>query len=387
MTQFEQLPKNIDNLLNKVLELKEKTLLTPPIPKIDITPYLMTHRQIAKRMILMSTGAISSAGQIAQTTAGNVQNIAGSVNSLGGNVNTNQLNNPMSNYDMQFAMNATRMLGQIVTPESAHFIVYGKFKRDAHGNLIDNEVLDPDCVLHTIAMPDTHPTMNSIKIMIIQVTKVLKMLGINLQDLVEAVAQSMIAIPASITSIASAAAILPPGAGIPVAFAAFQGLMANIMALLSKIPILSDNLEYLNYLPILCEIQKLDALLGVVNTTLVTITTTLGTIDALTKMIPSVPTPPGVGNQPGNPLTVTATANPTSIVFTPEGTDVTLSASATNGSWEYNYTWSGPDNFNVDGKNVTIVGGPIVTSTYTVTASDKKDATNKATADVTVTVT
>lgn len=383
MSQIDQLPKNISKLIDNVYKLKEKTFLVPPVPKIDITNSLMTNRQIAKRMILLSTGALTATGQIITAEMSAAQTVVGGANATGANINTTQLN--QSSNDIAMATNAARMLGQFTTPESAHFIVYGKFKRDANGNLIDNEILDPDCVLQKIAMPAGHPTLASIQVIVTQVIKVLKMLGIKEQDLLDAIAQAMIAIPASIVSISSAAAILPPGAGIPVAFSAFQGLMATIMNLVSKVAEVTNNIEYLNYLPLVIKPDMLEIILVNVNATLIALNTVMGTIEAVTKMVPSVPTPPGVGNQPGNPLTIEVTSNPTSMVIgVPK--DVLLKATANGGSWEYNYQWTGPNGFASNLAQVTIKGGPFETSTYSCTATDKKDSANSATADVTVTV-
>lgn len=382
MTQAEQLPKNIDKILEKVYELKSKTFFTPPVAVIDIKPMLLTKRQIAKKIILVSAGVISDIGQAVPAIEGAVQSTITSANQLGADI-PNENSSIQSNYDVQFALNASQMIGKAMTPEAAHFIVYGKFKRDANGRLIDNEILDPDCVFTKLAMPDTHPTMSEIQIKINNVTKFLRMLGIKQQDLLDAIAQSMIAIPASITAIASAVAILPPGAGIPVAFSAFQGLIANIMSLVSKVSDVTIDMEYLNYLPLLVEAQKLDSVLGIVNAQLIAIHTILSTIDNITKIIPSVPTPPGVGDTPGDPVTVEATANPGRVIIgSPQ--DVKLSAKASNGSWEFNYTWYGPGGFKSTEQNVIIIGGPVATTTYQVKAVDKKDASNSATSEITI---
>lgn len=385
MTEAEKLPKNVNELIDRVVELKSKTFMVPPIPKIDITKMLLTKRQIAKKILLVSAGAISATGQAVYSAAAVSQSTITSANVLGADIPSDGVDNVMSNYDVNFALNASQMIGQAMTPEAAHFIVYGKFKRNADGTLIDNEVLDPDCVFHKLAMPDTHPSMTEIQVMIAKVQKLLKMLSIKQQDMLDDIAQALISIPASITSIAAAAAILPPGAGIPVAFSAFQGLIANIMNIVSKISGVAVDLEYLNYIPLLVEAQKLDAILGLVNAQIIAINTILATIDGLTKIIPSVPTPPGVGNEPGNPVVVEASAAP-NVKIRNVPVDIKLSAKASNGSWDYNYQWSGPNNFYETGKDVIIKGGPYATSEYTVVAIDKKDSANKSSATVLIEV-
>lgn len=390
-SQLQQLPTNVTKLMDTVFTLKNKSFLVPPVPKVPIENYLLTPRQIAKKIILVSAGSISAAGQIINQTQSSVNQSITSANMLGADIPPNQSTSPLSNYDQQFANNAAMMIGQIVTPESAHFVVYGKFKRDADGNLIDNEIVDPDCVFTKLAMPSTHPTFNDIQIMVNKVLKTIRLLPIKEKDMLDDIAQSMIAIPASIVSIASAAAILPPGAGIPVAFSAFQGLMANIMNVVSKISELATGVEIenLNYLPLLVEAAKVDAVIGILNAQLIAINTILMTVDGLTKIIPSVPTPPGVGNEPGNPVSVEVSSNINNIPVNVE-TDVKLKATASNGSWEYIYSWSGPGNFKSTEKEPTIkkLKGTIVgqSLTYTCKVTDKKDSANNTTGTVAIVV-
>lgn len=384
MTQAEQLPKNIDILIDKIYELKEKTFFAPPVPKIDINSMVLTKRQIAKRMLLLSGGIISSSGAAVQNLAGSTNKIITSANMMGIDASSDDINSVMDDYDTQFALNAAQTIGKAITPETAHFIVYGKFKRDSNGNLIDDEIQDPDCVLKELAMPDSHPTMTEIGVMIKKTTKALRMLGIKQQELLDDVAQTMIAIPSSVTAIASAAVILPPGAGIPVAFSAFMGLMSNIMNLVSKISGLAIDIENLTYLPIILG-ERADSIIGVINTQLIAIITILTTIDGLTRLVPSVSIPPGVGNQPGEPIEIEASASPEVIQYG-QSTDVYLSVKATKGSWEYDYKWRGTDGFYAEGKNIKIAGGPLVTTIYEVTVTDKKHKANIAKAEVRVDV-
>ena len=192
-----------------------------------------------------------------------------------------------ASYDMAFAANAASMLNQVITPETAHLIVYGKIKRAADGTIIDNEVLDPDCVLHKFAMPDNHPSLSQIKELKNLVVKALKMLFAKYQDIIDDVAQAMISIPANITAMISAAAILPPGSGLPVAFAALQTLISTIMNLVQKVAPIPDYLHYLDNLPMLIPMEALNAILVSLNVTLTALLTILDTVDAVSKLIPS----------------------------------------------------------------------------------------------------
>jgi hypothetical protein len=314
----------------------------------------MTKRQIAKKIILITAKTIGTAANLVEGGVSSANTIISSTAALEGNAPTNDpLAETTSSFEYQFGMNAANMIGQKVTPEAAHFIVYGKFLRDENGNLIDNEELYPECVFDPLAMPADHPTFAEIQVMIVQVMKVLRMLPIRQQEMLDDIAQAMIAIPASITSIASAAAIMPPGAGIPVAFAAFQGLMANIMNIVSKIAGVTVDIEYLNYVPILCDAQKADAIIGIINGYLIAINTVLLTIDGLTSIIPSVPTPPGVGDEPGEPVKAEGSIEPGTIGKYNVET-ITLKGNATKGSWEYDYLWTGPNGFRSTEKEVSI---------------------------------
>lgn len=386
-SQAEQLPKNIETLISTVTEIKSKTFLVPQLPKIEIDKFLLTKRQIAKKMILISAGAIGAAGNVVEGVTAGANTIITSTAALDGSSTTiNPVTEATNSFEYNFALNAANMIGQKVTPEAAHFIVYGKFLRDSDGNLIDNEVLYPECVLQELAMPDTHPTMANIQVMITQAQRVLRMLPIKQQEMLDDIAQAMIAIPASITSIASAAAIMPPGAGIPVAFSAFQGLMANIMNIVSKIAGVTVDIEYLNYIPLLVDSSKLDAILGIINGVLIAINTVLMTIDGLTSIIPSVPTPPGVGNEPGEPIEVEGSIIPDTINKY-DVREVVLKANATKGSWEYEYRWYGPNGFSSTEKEIKILVGPFDSSqTFRLQAIDKKDTSNASSIDVVLTV-
>jgi hypothetical protein len=237
-------------------------------------------------------------------------------------------------------------------------------------------------------MPEIHPTMANIQVMITQLTKVLNMLPIRANELASDIMQSSMAIAANITAIASAAAILPPGAGVPVAFSAFQSLLANLMNLISKVSNVAIDLEYLNYLPLLVDATKVDAVLNTINGILVIINTTLATVDTITSFISSsaaAPTPPGVAGTPGEPITVEATAYPDTVNEFYAG-GIKLSATANKGSWEYIYRWTGPDGFLSSDKDLYLTATPYQSTEYTVTVTDKNDSANSASTTVWVTV-
>ena len=282
--QVAALQTNVNKIIERIYKLKEKTFLTPSIPKLDIEPHLMTERQIAKKIILVTSGAATASGQILSQELNQTQNIVGKANSLGANINTQPINK--ASYDAAFAVNAATMLNQVITPETAHLIVYGKIKRGADGAIVDNEVEDPDCV-GSLGMPANHPTLADIRDIKNQLIKAIKMLGIKQQDLIDDIAEAMISIPASISAMVSAVAILPPGSGLPVAFAAFQTLISTIMTLVQKVVPIPDYLHYMDKLPILLKPEMLDAILGTLNVGLTAILTILDTIDAVAKLIPS----------------------------------------------------------------------------------------------------
>ena len=384
--QLEILKKNINSIIANSTRLKSKTL-TSVVAPIDISQYILTKRQIAKKIILITAGVVSNTGAAVQNIAGATQSAISSSAFLGADIPP-EVPEALSNYDVQFGLNAATMIGQKITPEAAHFIVYGKFMRDESGNLIDNEVLYPDCVLQELAMPEIHPTMANIQVMITQLTRVLTMLPIRANELASDIMQSTMAIAANITAIASAAAILPPGAGVPVAFSAFQSLLANLMNLVSKVSNVAIDIEYLNYLPLLVDGAKMDAILNTINGVLTIINTTLATVDTITSFISSssaAPTPPGVAGTPGEPITVEAKAEPDTVDEFYAG-NIKLSATANKGSWEYTYRWTGPDGFLSSEKDLILIGAPYQSTEYTVTVTDKNDSANSATTNVWVNV-
>lgn len=377
-TQIEQLPINIKKLQDKALDMKGKTFLVPPMPKLDITPLILTKRQAAKKRLLLGAGVITAAGITISAGQQAVEGTISAASALDGSPSPIK-----SNYDVAFTANAARMIGAKMTPEAAHFIVYGKFKRDANGRLIDNEIEDPDCVFTKLAMPDTHPTLGDIDKMVSDLIKALRLMGIRQAELIQDIAQFMISLPATITAIASAVVILPPGAGIPTAFSAFQAFMQNLMNLASRLGDFAQDLQFLNFLPLVIQAEKIDSIIGIVNIQINAIYALLCAIDVLLNIIPSVPSPPGLGNTPGEPITLEIKAEPDKL---PIGLrqDVVLKATATKGSWEYNFQWTDPSGVISTDKETRIKDGPYVTTTYTCIAVDKKDKSNRATASVTV---
>jgi hypothetical protein len=280
--QVETLTKNIDILTATIYKLKEKTFLTPSIPQIDISSMVMTPRQIAKRVLLVSSGLVNVSGQITQnvTTTGLY-----TAQSLG--IDTTMAQEALNSPDALATLTATKIAGMVTTEEEAHLIVYGKIMRDANGKIIDNEKLYPECVEYNLGMPKIHPTLTEVKKYVNLATKAIKMIGIKEQDLLDDIMQAAISIPANITAMVSAVAIMPPGSGLPVAFAAFQSMVATIMGLTAKITDIVNILPDLEYVPLVLPKEIVDAVLIPVNVILTALNTIMGTIDTVTSLIPS----------------------------------------------------------------------------------------------------
>ncbi len=339
-TQTELLPQNIKKLNDKIIQMKSKSTLAPPVPKLEIDNMIMTKRQISKRRLLMAGGIISASGQLINATNTASSATISNLNDLGADIDTSGTDDALANKEVQFAQNASQMIGQKMTPEAAHYIVYGKFKRGPNGELIDNEIEDPDCVNTSTGMPDTHPTFEDIQLTTNRALKALKMLGLRQQELIEDTAQYLISLPATVMAISSAAAIMPFGAGVPTAFAVFQTFVQNTMNLVSKIGNFAIDIEYLNPLPILIAAEKIDAVIGVINAQLNLIYTLLSVFDNLTATMPSVPSPPGQNNTPADPINVDITMTPSPAQMLK---DVKITTSVTGGSWEYKYEWKTND--------------------------------------------
>lgn len=285
MSQAQILISNIDSLSKTIYKLKERTFLTPPIPKIDIQKIAMTPRQITKRVLLISGGIMSNSGQISQTALA----ASDAAQTLG--ADTSVIDNAINSQEGIETLTALKLAGNAITEESAHLIVYGKLMRDSNGKLVDNEELYPECV-GPLGMPDTHPLKDEVRKKLYFAIYAVKMIGIKLQDLLDDIIQAGISIAASITSMASAIAILPLGTGLPVAFAAFQSMISTIMALTAKIADLVGILPDLEFVPMVIPADMVDPILIPINAQLTALNTIMGTIERITNIIPSYPTPP-----------------------------------------------------------------------------------------------
>ena len=74
-----------------------------------------------------------------------------------------------------------------VSEEDAHFIVYGKLKRE-NGKLVDNEIKDPDCVDETCGIPEEHNLKKEIKEKFKEFKKSIRTFIINAKDLIKEIA-------------------------------------------------------------------------------------------------------------------------------------------------------------------------------------------------------
>ena len=285
MSQSQQLILNIDKLSKTIYKLKERTFLTPPVPQIDIEKIAMTPRQITKRILLISGGLMSNAGQISDIALTSSY----AAQTLG--TDTTVIDNAINSQEGLETLTALKLAGNAITEESAHLVVYGKLMRDENGKLIDNEILYPECV-GPLGIPDTHPLKDEARKKLYLAINAVKLIGIKQQDLLDDIIQAGISIASSITAMASAVAILPPGTGLPVAFAAFQSMISTIMALTSKISEILGILPDLEFVPLVIPMEKVESILIPINAVLSALIVIMGTIERITKIIPSFPTPP-----------------------------------------------------------------------------------------------
>lgn len=256
---------------------------------------------------------------------------------------------------------STQALQEPMTEEDAQLFIYGKVYYK-NGKLFDNDKEDPACV----AQPDdddyvppidieNNPMIKKIKTMINDLKESLKQLGIKLGEFLFALPNAIATIAVSLVALVSSAVILPFGSGIPTALSAVQTMVATIKELQAKTSALLPLLAILDTVALILpkEAQAVIAqvnvvyifvqgILSILNTILGSLSKILGKIGAAKKKMDE------------QKLKVETKADPSSIKA---GEDVKLSASATGSNWEFTYEWTDA-NGNVIGRESDITITP-----------------------------
>ena len=297
--------------------------------------------------------------------------------------------------DYQIAKKMIQMTGEI-DEEDAHLIAYGKLMLIGEGSYqknisqiyVDNEVKYPDCVDKTQGIPDGSPQIQWIKDTIKKVLDAVAQLAIKIADLGKEIISCMFQIIQSIIALAASAVLMPFGSGLPVGLAAIKTMIASIKNLQSKVTDFIPILQPLEYIELVAPQAAL-----IVEPAIAGLSGIFSAIDKLTSFIPAGSSPPEI------PFTPDAINDPTK--FTPDlkpmtvdaeftknlignKIDITLKATAAEGSWDYTYQWTGPGGFNAQKKEVKIESFS-VPGIYTVKVTDKMTGTS-ATKDLTITL-
>jgi len=244
---------------------------------------------------------------------------------------------------------------------------------------IPEERISPETADQIVAAyPNNHPTKTLITDKKKEVTNATKQLGIKGKEITDGITQLTTETIASFVTIGSSATILPPGAGVPTAFSAVQGLFASLKAFQTKL----NQLE-----PVLEPLKNVEMLVPDDSPATSTINTALGTLNGLISGVASVISPitqvqnvlgstsvPGVTSQPqaikwdGNGIWGTKTIlTQTQVNAGGEDGKVWISCSPIKGTWKYTFWWSSdndPGIVNSNSKSINV--WPTTTTKYTV---------------------
>ena len=382
MSQIDLLLFNIDEITNTVIDIGEKinqlsSLKSPKLTFSDASGTgmfkFMTDRQIAKKVVMMF---------------GNMTGL--SVTELANTAVTD-------NVPVQGQPIVNKLAGQEINSidqNIAHLMVYGKFLYDANGQLVDNEILFPKCVAGEgkgesgiTHMSVSFPLLVWIKDLKKEFKNAIASLRIKAGELAQAYIDMQFQLVLAITTLASAATILPPGSGLPTALSAVKSIPTALMAFQTRILQLLPLLKPLSYAKVLIPIDKLDPAIAPINVVLKLILRPFVVIDVILTLVAALagatPPVPGVDGVPPDPLKLNLTAEPSSLpLFNPNGIYVDLKAGANGGSYHYYYQWSSsPAGLISNNKNPT--HKPTTTTTYTVKVLDTK-TNEQTTSSITV---
>lgn len=225
MSQLDILSTNIDNLTERILNLKETKRpdgVQIPNLKDNIEKNFLTDRQSAKKMM-----------------------------------------SELSNSD----------------ENEVHLIVYGKKpEMGIDSKIIDNEILYPNCVNKSTAMPDNHPMLDKIRDMKKEVKKSAREFAIKVADLAAEVAQMAITVGSAAAAAVNAIAQVPVP-GIAVAFSLLQSMISSIIALINKMMEILPPLQPLLQITYLVASASLDIILVPINAIFTSINVTLDIIE------------------------------------------------------------------------------------------------------------
>lgn len=233
------------NLLEENIEELEEIIyrLTKKEEPIDIQEYLLTPRQIAKKIMEFSAPMVPT---------------------LDGEEIV-----PVEDMD-----------------KSIHMVVYGKYMVGDDGILIDNEIKYPECVDKDKSIKDDHPIFKEkIKNMKKEIKNSLNQLSIKKDQLKDAYKLAGQQIITGSAALVSSATILPSGSGLPAALASIQTIVSAITDLQYKTLEILPLLGPLINIPLIIMDAGIDIILGSINLILSILIVLIGSIATLKELL------------------------------------------------------------------------------------------------------
>jgi hypothetical protein len=169
--------------------------------------------------------------------------------------------------------------------KSIHMVVYGKYKVDENGTLIDNEKKDPDCVDPDKCLNLKHPIFDRIKVLYKELKNSLKQIPAKLSQLGDAYVLAGQQIITGTLALVSSAIVLPIGSGVPAALAAVQTIVSAITDLQYKTLEILPLLGPLLNIPLMIMDAGIAIILAAINLILTALILIIGSIVTLKQLI------------------------------------------------------------------------------------------------------
>ncbi len=246
----------------------------------------------------------------------------------------------------QIAKKILIMQGSTMNPplseEDAQLIVYGKVHYK-NGKLFDNDLEDPSCVSQPTdddyepPLDENHPLWQKIENMLKDVKDGLMQLGIKLGEFIFAQPQAIAVIATSLVSLVSSIVILPFGAGIPTALSAVQTMMNTIKSLQQKTAEILPLLGIIDIIGLILPkdaqavIAQINIIIGIYMGILTAITAILGLLDAVVSALGKAKK-----KMESIRLEIEPKAEPSVVTL---NNKTKLSANAKGSDWNFTYEW------------------------------------------------
>lgn len=226
--------------------------------------------------------------------------------------------------------------------EDAQLIIYGKiYYKD--GQLYDNDLEDPSCVSkptdddYEPPLDENHPLWQKIVNMLKDIKDGLLQLGIKLGEFIFAQPQAITVIATSLISLVSSLVILPFGSGIPTALTTVQTMINTIKTLQQKtaeiLPLLGiiDSIGLILPKEAQSVIAQINIIIGIYMGILTAITAILSLLDSVVNALNSTK-----NKMESIPLEIEPKAEPSVVAL---NNTTKLSAGAKGSDWKFTYEW------------------------------------------------